>query len=120
LSRDEQHATFSDVKNQAAYLLRENTGTSGVLETARTAVAALADHNIPHLIVGGIAVQEHGYPRATIVRRDSAAHSPLRRLRDKTDVVELILRRKLPRNLTVAPAVRPLYRETWDGLQAEA
>jgi len=54
------------VTNQAAYLLRENTGTSGVVQTAQTAVAALADHDIPHLIVGGIAVQEHGYPRATI------------------------------------------------------
>lgn len=52
--------------NQDAYLLRENTGTTGLVETARTAVAALADHDIPHLIVGGVAVQEHGYPRLTI------------------------------------------------------
>ena len=186
--------------NQAAYLLRENTGTSGVVQTAQTAVAILADHDIPHLIVGGLAVQEHGYPRVTIdvdivvpdvleavefltadlsgpftrvkgredrvedrrngvavdllpagkvlkrgctvpfpqpanatdklqiakledllsLKLDSAAHSPLRRLRDKTDVVELILCRKLPRDLPVAPAVRPLYQETWDALQAEA
>ena len=48
------------------------------------------------------------------------AHSPLRRLRDKTDVVELILRRKLPRDPSVAPAVRSLYLETWDALQAES
>ncbi len=54
------------------------------------------------------------------LKLDSAAHSPLRRLRDKTDVVELILRRKLPRDLPVAPAVRRLYQETWDALQAEA
>ena len=54
------------------------------------------------------------------LKLDSSAHSPLRRLRDKTDVVELILRRKLPRELSVAPAVRPLYLETWDALQAEA
>jgi hypothetical protein len=188
------------VTNQAAYVLRENTGTSGVVQTAQAAVAALAAHDIPHLIVGGVAVQEHGYPRVTIdvdivvpdvleavefltadlsgpftrvkgcedrvedrrngvavdllpagkvlkrgckvpfpqpvsateklqiitledllsLKLDSAAHSPLRRLRDKTDVVELILRRKLPRDLPVAAAVRPLYRETWDALQAEA
>lgn len=44
----------------------------------------------------------------------------MRRMRDKTDVVELILRRKLPRDLAVAPAVRALYTETWDALQAEA
>ena len=49
-----------------AYILRENTGTSGIVESARAAVAVLADHDIPHLIVGGLAVQEHGYPRVTI------------------------------------------------------
>ena len=180
--------------------MRENTGTSGVVQTAQSAVATLAAHDIPHLIVGGVAVQEHGYPRVTIdvdivvpdvleavelltadrggpfvrvrgyedrvedrrngvhvdllpagkvlkrackvpfpqpteateklqivkleallsLKLDSSAHSPLRRLRDKTDVVELILRRKLPRDLAVAPDVRPLYLETWDALQAES
>lgn len=186
--------------NQAAYLLRETTGTSGVVQTAQAAVATLAAHEIPHFIVGGVAVQEHGYPRVTIdvdivvpdvleavefltadlsgpfarvkgcedrvedrrngvqvdllpagkvlkrgcqvpfpqptkataklqvvgleqllsLKLDSSAHSPLRRLRDKTDVVELILRRKLPRDLPVAQAVRPFYLETWDALQAES
>jgi len=180
-------------------MLRENTGTSGVVQTARDAAAVLADHEIAHLIVGGIAVQEHGYPRVTIdvdivvpdvleavefltadltgpfvrvpgcedrvedrrngvhvdllpagrvlkrgckvpfpqptkttaqlqiaglselisLKLDSSAHSPLRRLRDKTDVVELILRRKLPRDLEVAPEVRHLYLDMWDRLQAE-
>jgi len=187
------------VRNPAAYLLRENTGSSGVVQTAQSAVATLTAHDIPHLIVGGVAVQEHGYPRVTIdvdivvpdvleavefltadlsgpfarvrgcedrvedrrngvcvdllpagrvlkrgckvpfptpttateklqiikleellsLKLDSSAHSPLRRLRDKTDVVELILRRKLPRDLKIAPAVRALYWETWDALQAE-
>src|ERR1039458_6174164 len=186
--------------NQAAHILRENTGTSGLVESARAAVSTLAEHDIPHLIVGGLAVQEHGYPRVTIdvdivvpdvleavefltadlsgpfarvkgcedrvedrrngvqvdllpagkvlkrgckvpfpqptkateklqvvgleqllsLKLDSSAHSPLRRLRDKADVVELILRRKLPRDLPVAPVVRPLYLETWDALRAEA
>jgi len=54
------------VNNRAAYTLRENTGTSGVVESARTAVATLAEHDIPHLIAGGLAVQEYGYPRVTI------------------------------------------------------
>lgn len=182
-----------------AQILREGTGTSGVLETARTAAALLANHEIPHLIVGGIAVQEHGYPRVTIdvdivvpdvleavefltasltgpfypvpevadrvedrrthafvdllpagrivkhgctvpfpqptkatadlqiatleelisLKLDSWKNSPLKRLRDKTDVVELILRRKLPRALAINPAVRPLYEEVWDAIQAE-
>lgn len=51
--------------DQTAYALRESTGTSGVLETAPAAASALADHDIPHLVVGGIAVQELGYPRVT-------------------------------------------------------
>ena len=183
-----------------AYVLREGTGTSGVMETARLAAGRLADHLIPHLIVGGIAVQEHGYPRVTIdvdivvpdrldaleiltadvtgplyrlpggiedriqdrrtetmidlleagrvlvrgckvpfplptvasdllqivgleklisLKLDSWAGSPLRRLKDKADVVELILRRKLPRDLAVDAAVRQFYLETWDGLKAE-
>lgn len=170
-----------------------------MLETARTAAALLADHDIPHLIVGGIAVQEHGYPRVTIdvdivvpdvleavefltasltgpfyrvpdaadrvedrrthtfvdflpaggvvkpgckvpfphptktagvlqiatleelisLKLDSWTNSPLKRLRDKTDVVELILRRKLPRDLAVNPVIRALYEETWNAIQAE-
>jgi colanic acid biosynthesis protein WcaH len=66
LNRAGRNATLSVVTNQAAHLLRENTGTSGVVQTAQAAVAALAIHDIPHLIVGGIAVQEYGYPRVTI------------------------------------------------------
>ncbi len=185
--------------NHSAYILREATGTSGLLESARTAVAALAEHDIPHLIVGGLAVQEHGYPRVTIdvdivvpdvleavefltagltgpfyrvpktpdrvedrrngvfidllpagrtvkagckipfpepvkagepfqfvsledlisLKLDSWSASPVRRHKDKTDVIELIKYRKLPRDLAVAPAVGALYTETWDALQNE-
>ena len=185
--------------NSDAYILREGTGTSGVLAAARSAAELLAEHDIPHLIVGGIAVQEHGYPRVTIdvdmvvpdvleavefltaslsgpfhrvagvddrvedrrthtfvdllpagsvvksgcqvpfptptkvtgelqiatleellsLKLDSWNGSPLKRLRDKTDVVELILRRKLPRSLAVNPIIRQLYEETWDAIQAE-
>src|SRR5450432_893802 len=188
-----------NVTNHAAYILRENTGTSGLVESARAAVVLLAEHDIPHLIVGGLAVQEYGYPRVTIdvdivvpdvleavewltagvtgpffrvpefqdrvedrrngvlidllpagrvlkrgckvpfpqpgkvaeqlqivsleelisLKLDSWAGSPLRRHKDKTDVIELVSRRKLPRDLVVNPAVRPLYLETWDALQAE-
>jgi hypothetical protein len=52
--------------DQDAYILRENTGTSGIVETARTVEATLAEHDIPHLVVGGLVVQEHGYSRVTI------------------------------------------------------
>src|SRR5580704_6451473 len=165
-----------NVANHDAYILRENTGTSGLVETARTAASVLADYDIPHLIVGGLAVQEHGYPRVTVdvdivvpdvleavefltasvtgpfyrikgcddrvedrrngvvidllpagrvlkrgckvpfpqpgkvteqlqivsleelisLKLDSWSGSPLKRLKDKSDVVELILRTKLP------------------------
>jgi hypothetical protein len=54
------------VTNPDAFVLRENTGTSGLVESARAAVEVLTDHYIPHLIVGGLAVHEHGYPRMTI------------------------------------------------------
>jgi hypothetical protein len=182
-----------------AFNLREATGTSAVADAARTVAAVLARHDIAHLITGGLAVQEHGYPRVTIdvdmivphvleaaefgtadlsgplvrvseaqdrlwdrrsgvmidllpaaqvlkagckvpfpapttasehlqfvtledlisLKLDSWVRSPLRRLRDKTDVVELILRRKLPRGLAVLAAVREMYLETWDAIEAE-
>ena len=182
-----------------AYYLREATGTSALAETARAVAAALAQFDIPHLIAGGLAVQEHGYPRVTTdvdvivpdvlealefgtadvtghlaqvptfqdrlkdkrsgiiidllpagrvlkvgckvpfpapksasehlqfitleqlisLKLDSWVNSPLRRLRDKTDVVELIIRRKLSRNLAVHQAVQGLFLETWDAIEAE-
>lgn len=185
--------------NPDAYILRENTGTSGVVTTARSVAAMLAQHDIPHLIVGGLAVQEHGYPRVTIdvdivvpdvldtvelltanltgpfyrvaeaedriedrrngvkvdllqagkvvkpgceipfpdpkivtkelqlvsiedlisLKLDSWKSSPAKRLKDKSDVVELILRRKLARDLAVQTVVRSEYLETWDALHAE-
>jgi hypothetical protein len=188
------------VTNQEAYVLRENTGTSGVVRTARDAVLELAHFEIPHLIVGGIAVQEYGYPRVTIdvdivvpdvlgavefvtanlsgpferirgrqdgvrdlrngvvvdflpagyvlrtgnkvpfpqptkvthelqlvsleqlisLKLDSWSGAPLRRHKDRTDVIELIQRRELPRDLAVAAAVQKLYLETWDGLKTES
>jgi hypothetical protein len=53
------------------------------------------------------------------LKLDSWSASPIRRHRDKTDVIELILRRKLPTDLGVARAVRDLYVETWNSIQAE-
>ncbi len=188
------------MNDESAWLLRENTGTTGLEQAARTAVAMLAQFGIPHLIVGGLAVQEHGYPRLTLdvdivvpdvleavecltsnltgpffriagcedrvedrrtgvkidllpagqvlkhgckvpfpqpgepsdnpqfvsladlisLKLDSWAGSPVNRLKDKADVVELIKHRNLPRDLAVAEAVRPLYVETWDGLKNES
>lgn len=182
-----------------AYLLRENTGTSGLEETARKVASVLADYDIPHWIVGGLAVQEHGYARVTLdvdvvvpdvsealefltadltgpfvrvpdcedrlndrrngvkvdllpankvlrhgckvpfpeptkvfatpqivslevlisLKLDSWFGSPVRRLKDKSDVIEIVKNRNLPRDLAVAPAVLHLYLETWDSLQAE-
>jgi hypothetical protein len=190
---------FLIVTNYSAYQLRENTGTSGLERTARSAAEVLAHFDVPHLIVGGLAVQEHGYPRLTVdvdivvqdvleavefltsdlagpfrripnvedrvvdvrndvkidllpagkvlrhgcevpfpepkdvsdvpkfitleqlisLKLDSWRVSPLRRSQDKADVVELISRRKLPRDFAVAAAVKDLYVQIWDGLQAE-
>ena len=54
------------MRTTGAYTLRENTGTSGLEQTLRSAVEVLARHGVPHLVVGGLAVQEHGYFRVTI------------------------------------------------------
>jgi hypothetical protein len=181
--------------SEEAWYLREATGTSAVAETARTVAEALTRYDIPHLIAGGLALQEHGYLRATTdvdiivpdvlealeygtadlaghlarvptfqdrlrdksngllpagkvlktgckvpfpmptvasdhlqfvtleelisLKLDSWVNSPSSRLRDKADVNDLILRRKLPRDLAILPAVRDIYRETWDAIEAE-
>lgn len=187
------------MRTKGAFILRENTGTSGLEQTLRTAVETLAHWDIPHLVVGGMAVQEHGHFRATLdvdlvvpdvphavdfvtadisgpfrryrnlgdtvidtrnnamihflpagevlqagcrvpfpqpgtpsdepcfvtleqliaLKLDSWRGSPVRRLKDKADVVELIKQLRLPRELGVADAVRDLYQETWDGLEKE-
>lgn len=182
-----------------AYLLREKTGTSEVAETLRRAVQILAHWDTPHYVVGGIAVQEHGYYRVTTdvdivvpdvleavefltadvsgpfqtvpekpgrlrdrsngvfldvlpagrvlqrgcrvpfptpeevsdeprcvtldqlisLKLDSWSGAPTRRSRDKSDVVDLIRVRKLPRDLKLHSAVQHLYEEIWDALQRE-
>lgn len=55
--------TFGD---REAWLLRENTDDHRLVKVARKVAEILAHWDIPHLIVGGLAVQEHGYPRFTI------------------------------------------------------
>jgi hypothetical protein len=187
------------VIDPGAHVLRETTGTAGLEQTARSAAETLAHFDIPHLIAGGLAVQEHGYHRVTldvdlvvpdilealefltadvvgpfvrvpncedrvqdrrngvfvdllpagkVLRRgcgvpfptpekvsdrpcfvsieqlislklDSWANNPVRRVKDKADVVELIQARQLPRDLPVAGPVRQHYIETWDALRAE-
>jgi hypothetical protein len=44
--------------------------------------------------------------------------SPVRRLRDKTDVVELIIRNELPRSLDVDPRMQQLYEQIWDEVES--
>lgn len=187
------------MSDPGAYILREMTGTNHVAETLRRAVELLAHWDIPHWVVGGLAVQEHGYYRVTtdvdlvvsdveVSRGTLVAHFsntfkasrgferrvvdrrtdvsldllpgggvldsrcpvpfplptianelpqyvsleqlislklgsfmafPMRRLRDKTDVVELIVARNLPRDLNVHRVVRAAYEDTWDALQSE-
>ena len=49
-----------------AQFLREATGTTALTRTLRKVVALLAREGIPHLVCGGLAVQENGYPRMTV------------------------------------------------------
>jgi hypothetical protein len=62
----ENGAKLPAMTDPSAYILRENTGTTGLEQTVRTTVEHLAHFDIPHLIVGGLAVQEHGYARLTL------------------------------------------------------
>lgn len=48
-----------------ARLLRKVSGSTALSRTMRKAVRVLAEHGIPSLVVGGYAVQEHGYARFT-------------------------------------------------------
>jgi hypothetical protein len=52
--------------SHGAYVLRELTGTSELDRTLRDAVSILTCHLIPHLVAGGLAVQEHGFHRVTL------------------------------------------------------
>ena len=62
----EPRCHITRVQTTGAYILRETTGTSGLEQTLRSAIEILTRHGIPHLVVGGLAVQEHGYFRVTI------------------------------------------------------
>lgn len=53
------------MQSPGAQHLREVTGTYGLEITIRAALEILTRFEIPHLIAGGVAVQEHGYFRVT-------------------------------------------------------
>jgi hypothetical protein len=57
---------FVAMTTDGAFILREQTGTSGLERTLRDAVVILSHHLVPHLVAGGLAVQEHGYFRVTL------------------------------------------------------
>ena len=56
-----QQVTF----REKAVFLRKVSGSTDIEKTMRKAVRALATRGVPSLVVGGYAVQEHGYPRFT-------------------------------------------------------
>src|SRR5438477_5034505 len=51
--------------HEEAEFLRESSG-SNIEKTLKKAVNVLALFHIPHYVCGGVAVQEHGYPRFTV------------------------------------------------------
>lgn len=70
---------MSEAEHLAALLLNDNTwrrksvrfvqealGCTPLLATAEKVARALADAGIPHVFVGGLAVQQHGYVRNTL------------------------------------------------------
>ena len=126
------------MRTTGAYILRENTGTSGLEQTLRSAVEILARHGVLVNLLPAGRVLKRGckvpfpnppevwdQPRFVSLEKllslklDSWSNSPNLRLKDKADVIELIKAQHLPRELAVDEAVRALYRETWDALAAE-
>jgi len=57
--------TFKQFHEQAEFL-RESTGSTNIKKTLLKAIRILKIFDIPHLVCGGIAVQESGYPRLTV------------------------------------------------------
>lgn len=57
---------ISPVHNKRARFLRKVTGSTDLERTMLKAIKALSFYGIPHLIAGGLAVQEQGYPRFTV------------------------------------------------------
>lgn len=52
--------------HEQAVFLRVSSGSTDLEKTLRRATKVLALFEIPHLVCGGFAVQEHGYPRSTV------------------------------------------------------
>lgn len=178
-----------------AHLIRKVSASTDIGKTLRKAVRALSDARIPSLVVGGYAVQEHGYARFTSyvdivvssvadararlsisgfrenpgssmtltdrvtkvevdllpgggtfgpgplylpmptslgiepaiaslktlleIKLSSYIGSPISRLRDLGDVVELVKANELPRDYALASSVAETYATVWDGLEAE-
>src|SRR6266567_2149111 len=59
------YADYANWRNRSVGWLRDVLGGSALKETEQRAVAALAQADIPHLVIGGLAVGEHGYVYAT-------------------------------------------------------
>lgn len=53
------------------------------------------------------------------LKLDSWKHTPMRRMRDRADVIELVARNELPRDLNVHNSIREEYLTLWDGLATE-
>src|SRR5579884_1502261 len=52
--------------HERAEFLREATGSTDIEKTLLKALQVFRLFGIPHLVCGGFAVQEHGYPRFTV------------------------------------------------------
>lgn len=102
--------------------LRESLGSTPLMDTARKVASQLAQAGIPHLIVGGLAVQQHGYPRTTVdvdivvpdvarAREHLSIHGFQEQpgssmtLKDRANRVEVDL---LPGGGSVGPSILPL------------
>jgi hypothetical protein len=73
----------------------------------------------PELPKAGAIMQPVTLEALISLKLDSWKHSPTRRMRDRADVAELIMRNELPRDLKVHQAIQGEYLTLWDALAAE-
>lgn len=94
---------------------RENKIELDLLPAGKTIGNAKVDFPTPHTVSKTPILIS--LPQLVSLKLSSWESEPLRRSKDQTDVVELIMRRKLPRNLGVQESVQGIYQSLWDSLK---
>lgn len=121
------------IHRERAVFLRESSGSTNIEKTLLKALRVLKLFGISHLVCGGFAVQERGYPRfiadVDVIVPDvefAIEKLPINGFKqnlgsnmtvtDREDVVKLVQVNQLPRDFAVDLMVRDEYHKIWDAL----